>query len=564
MRLSQSYLPTLHRAPTEAVEASHQLLLRAGLLRPLGDGSFAYLPLGQRIRRHLQEMVRVALASLGGQEIALPLLTSAVRGQEARSQEQSGGLPVLPLSLEPLITTLLSPDLRSHRSLPLLLYTFRQRYTASAAGLGPLSARQSLVLEAWTGQPDGAALAGGLAALQGACRAFLERCGLGAGLVEIAYPGEEHAHDWIVPDVPGRAPFVRCKRCEYLAELHRASRAKEASPAEALQPLEPVLTPGCLTIAQVADFLGVPESRTAKAVFLVAGDRFVFAVVRGDMDVDEAKLARLVGVEHFRPALEHEIVALGASPGFASPIGIRRSAPGMGITQVLIVVDDLVPRSPNLVSGANKEDTHLRNVNYGRDYTADLVGDIVVVHPGDPCPKCQAPLEGFATTVLARSWAAGPRYSEALGATFQDEGGQECPLYLGCAQVELDRLLAACVEVHHDEAGICWPAAVAPYAVHLMTIGSAPEVLDAATSLERSLEAAGFPVLFDDRQQSAGSKFAEADLLGMPLRVTVSKRTVAQEAAEVKRRDQPREMAQVVSLDDVLPWVQESLWETDD
>lgn len=566
MRLSQSYLPTLHRAPAEAVEASHQLLLRAGLLRPLGSGSFAYLPLGQRVRRHVQEIARAVLTPLGGHEVALPPPVPAVAGPEAGLiQRDHAGQPVLPpASLEALVTALLRPDLRSHRSLPLTLYTFRQRFAVEhSAGLGPLSARQSLVLEAWTAQPDGAALAEGLAALRGACRAILERCSLGAGLVEIVYPGEERAHEWIVPAVPGTASFVRCPQCGYLAGLHRAGRAKEAGPAEALQPLEPVSTPGCQTIAQVAAFLGVPESRTAKAVFLVAGDRLIFAVVRGDMDVDEAKLARLVGVEQLRPAQEHEIAALGAAPGFASPIGIRRSAPEVGVVQALVVVDDLVAHSPNLVSGANQQDTHLRNVNYVRDYTADLVGDIVSVDPGDPCPTCQAALASFTTTVLARLWAAGTRHSEALGATFQDEAGQERPLHLACAQVELDRLLAACVEMHHDEVGIRWPAALAPYAVHLLTIGSAPEVLDAAAGLAGVLEAAGFPVLFDDRDQSAGSKFAEADLLGMPLRVTVSNRTVAQAAAEVKRRDQPRGLVRVVALGDVLTWVKDALQESE-
>jgi prolyl-tRNA synthetase len=228
---------------------------------------------------------------------------------------------------------------------------------------------------------------------------------------------------------------------------------------------------------------------------------------------------------------------------------------------VLVVVDDLIARSPNLVAGANKEDTHLRNVTYGRDYTADLVADIAAVRPGDPCPVCQSALEQFSTTVLARLSTPGARYSEALGATFQDVAGSERPLHLGCAEVDVDRLVAACVEVHHDEAGIRWPVRVAPYAVHLLTIGNAHEVLEAAAALEGMLQVAGIAVLFDDRDLSAGSKFVEADLLGMPLRVAVSKRTLAQSAAEVKRRDQPREAVRVVALAEVAAWVRGSLEE---
>jgi prolyl-tRNA synthetase len=566
MRLSRIYLPTLHRAPAEAVEASHRLLLRAGLLRPLGSGSFAYLPLGQQVRRRLQELARQSLTPLGGQEMALPPLVPEALGQGSAVslRDTSGRALLLPSSLEALVTHLLGPDVRSHRSLPLTLYAFRHHFgDESSAGLGPLSARQSLVLEVWTVQPDSAALTAGLTGLQRACRALIERCGLGEGLRDIAYPGEDQAHHWVVPAVPGEHAFVRCPQCGYMAALDRACRAKEPDSAEEPLPLEPVHTPDCHTIAQVAAFLGIPERRTAKAVFLVAGDSLVFAVTRGDMAVDETKLAGLVGVERFRPALEHEIAALGASPGYASPIGIRRSAPEAGIAQVLVVVDDLVARSPNLVAGANRDDTHLRNVNYGRDYTADLVGDIVAVDVGDPCPVCRAPLEGFATTVLARLWAAGTRYSDGLGATFQDAAGQEHPPHLGCAQVEVDRLLAACVEMHHDEAGIRWPAVVAPYAVHLVTIGSAPEVLAAAAGLEEGLAAAGFPVLWDDRDQSAGSKFVEADLLGMPLRVTVSNRTVAQGAAELKRREEPREAVRMLPLAEVPGWVHRVLRETE-
>lgn len=324
---------------------------------------------------------------------------------------------------------------------------------------------------------------------------------------------------------------------------------------EEARPREEVLTPGCQTIAELADFLGIPESRTSKAVFLAAGERLVFAVVRGDMDVDEVKLARLVGVGGFRPAQEDEIAALGAAPGFASPIGIRRGGPA----PVVVVVDDLVPASPNLVAGANRADFHLRNVNYGRDYQADLVADIVAVRAGDPCPDCRAPLEIFSTTALARLWAPGARLGLDQGAMFQDAAGEEHPLQLAGAEIDLDRLLAACVELHHDEAGICWPAGLAPWAVHLLTIGNAPEVLEAADALYAGLGVAGLAALYDDRDMSAGSKFVEADLLGMPLRVAVSKRTVAQGAAEVKRRDQPRESVQVIALDQVPSWVRESL-----
>jgi prolyl-tRNA synthetase len=537
------------------------------MLRALGAGCFAYPPLGQQVRERVQDAARQVLARFGGQEISLPAAVPEAAWEEAGLLP--AGLPVrdgagrtlrLPPTVEPLLTTLLRPDLRSHRSLPLLLYGFRPSLRGELlTGPGPLSARQSLLLEAFTLQSDASALARGAAELLVACHMLLHSCGLGEGVVPIAYPDGAHSGELVLPAVPGEELFVRCPQCGYVAGLHRAWRFKQAGPPEEPLPPEEVLTPGCHTIAELAAFLGVPESRTAKAVFLVAGDRLVFAVVRGDMDVDEEKLARLVGVERFRPATEDEISAIGASPGFASPIGIRRSASPAGLLQVLVVADDLVVDSPNLVVGANKADTHLRNVTCGRDYTADVVGDIVAVRAGDSCPQCRGALELFATTVLARLWDPGPAYSRTLGATFQDSSGQEHPLHLACAALDVDRLVAACVEVHHDDAGIRWPVPIAPYAVHLLTIGNAPEVLEAASGVEAALQQAGYAVLFDDRDLSTGVKFVEADLLGMPLRVAVSKRTVAQGAAEVKRRDEPREAVQVIPLERVPSWVQDAL-----
>lgn len=560
MRLSRFFLPTLHQAPAEAADTSHRLLLRAGMLRALGGGGFAYLPLGQQVRRRIAVQARQVLDGMGGQEIALPLLAvdewpaGGRPAEELAPHERAGDLSRSPAAL---VTTLLRYDLRSHRSLPLLLYGFRPRFRQAApAGTGPLAVRQGLVLEVFSFHADPMGLEQGRRDLEAACADVLRRCGLAVGLARADYSEGEPATDFFIPTIPGPEPFVRCPQCGYVAESHRARRTKEPGPPEEFRAPEEVLTPGCQTIAELAAFLGVPESRTSKAVFLMGGGCLVFAVVRGDMEVDEVKLARLLGEGEFRPAREDEIAAIGASPGFASPIGIRRDGP----LPVVVVVDDLIPSSPNLVAGANRADVHLRNVNYGRDYQGDLVADIVAVRAGDPCPNCHAPLELFWTTVLARLWTPGTRFSEGRGATFQDAAGAERPLQLTCAEVEADRLLAACVEVHHDEAGIRWPGSLAPYAVHLLTIGGAPEVVAAADALYAGLQAAGFAVLYDDRDISAGSKFVEADLLGMPLRVAVSKRTVARGVAEVKRRDQPREAVQVVALDRVPSWVGET-WE---
>ncbi|MBN1483490.1 MAG: hypothetical protein JXA37_02105 [Chloroflexia bacterium] len=573
MRMSQFFPYTLHQAPAEAEQVSHQLLLRAGLLRPLGAGAWAWLPLGRRVQRRLQSLAQKALIALGGQEIALPPLLPTSAWQEGSAWEhiareslslQDAAHRTLfwPDRLGPLLTLLLRSDLRSHRLLPQLFYDFRQRsWTGHPAG-SPLAAAQSLVLEMLALQADSASLADMLRELEQGLRQLARACGLELLAAEaVVGPDDLPARALFCPQVPGSEPLLRCPACGYVAEGRVARRAKATPLAEQARSLEELYTPNCPTIAALADFLEVPASRTAKAVLMVSGDCFFFVIVRGDMDLDESKLARHMGVEDLRPAEEDEIAALGASPGFASPLGIRRQAPEVGLRQVHIVVDELLPHCPNLVMGANKEDYHLRNVNYGRDYTADSVADLVAVHGGDPCPHCQELLVLERRTILGRLWAVGSRYSGALGATFQDAAGQERPWQLACAEVDLDRLLAACVEVHHDERGILWPVRLAPYQVYLLSLGDAPELQEASASLYEELRRAGIAVLWDDRDERAGFKFADADLLGMPLRIALSKRTLQQQGAEVKRRTEPREAVLVIPLVDVPAWVERALAE---
>lgn len=572
MRMSRFFPYTLHQAPAEAEQASHRLLLRAGLVRSLGAAGWAFLPLGERVRARVRALGRETLTALGGQEIALPVLAAAELWAQAglSRQQPSLGLSLhdeadrdllWPRTIEPLLTALFRHDLRSHRMLPLLCFGFRPRLNESMGG-GPLGAGQALVMEAFSLQAQGEALEPAMAGLGQACERVLSACGL-VPLAAETVIGPEFLPGlaFVDPGVPGEESFARCPACGYAAALTVARRAREAPPEEAPLALEEVHTPDCPTIASLAEFLGVPKSRTAKAILLTGEDTFYFAIVRGDMDLDEAKLARLVRARELRPATAYEIEALGASPGFASPIGIRRAAPEVGLRRVQVVVDELIPQCPNLVAGANQEDTHLCNVNYGRDYRADLVADLVAVREGDPCPHCQSPLELFQSTVLGRVWSSGSRYSEALRASFQDASGQERPWQLSCAEVEVDRLVAACVEGHHDDSGIRWPVSMAPYTLYLLSLGGVPGVYEAAEALYADLLAAGIAVLFDDRDERAGVKFTDADLLGIPLRVAVSKRTLQQQSAEVKRRDQSRDAVQVIPLVQVRDWAEESLAE---
>jgi prolyl-tRNA synthetase len=302
-------------------------------------------------------------------------------------------------------------------------------------------------------------------------------------------------------------------------------------------PLEKVVTPGVTTIETLASFLDIPTAKTAKAVFMVATilsgvedvERFVFAVVRGDMDVNETKLLNAVKARSLRPATEEEIRVSGAEPGYGSPLGVR---------DAIIVVDDAIPSSPNLVAGANEAGYHLLNVNYGRDYEADLVCDIAVAREGDACPRCGALLRAARGVEVGNIFKLGTRYSEALGATFVDREGVAHPVVMGSYGIGIGRTLACIAETHHDEYGLLWPISVAPYQVHLTALlRDKSGVVEVADRLYADLQAAGVEVLYDDREASPGVKFNDADLIGLPLRLTVGARGLKKGGVELKRRD---------------------------
>jgi prolyl-tRNA synthetase len=347
--------------------------------------------------------------------------------------------------------------------------------------------------------------------------------------------GGPTAHKLIYPVAGGEETVARCPACRFAADPQGARLAAAIPSDEALPPMQAVETPNCKTIAELAGFLGIPTSRTAKAVFLVAnsageGDRFVFAVVRGDTALNEQKLKAVLNADALGPATEDEIRQAGAEPGYGSPVGL---------TGVLVVADSLAAHSPNLVAGANRAGYHALNVNHGRDYQATLVADIAMAQEGSPCPRCGAPLALESGVALMEMWQAGDRLAQTLDATYLDGAGRAHPLALGRYRIHVDRLLAAIAEAHHDEHGILWPAPIAPYEVHLMTLGKAtPEVTAAADRLYADLTGAGIGVLYDDRDERAGVKFNDADLIGAPLRVAVGDRGLKGGTVEVKRRDQ--------------------------
>jgi len=380
--------------------------------------------------------------------------------------------------------------------------------------------------------------------------------------------GGKMSHEYMYLTPMGEDTLLFCDSCGYSANRQISRFYKPAPPEEAPRPVEKISTPGTKTIDDLARLLGVPASRTAKAVFLMATlaapeepasmnpgaengprppvEQFIFAVVRGDTDVNETKLSNILKARDLRPATEQEIRAAGAVPGYASPYGL---------SSVRVVVDDLIPVSPNLVSGANEEGYHLLNVNYGRDYCADTVADISAAGEGSLCPNCQAPMRVSRGVEIGNIFKLGTRYADAMGCTFTDEAGLVRPVIMGSYGIGVGRLLACIAEEHHDDLGLRWPASVAPYPVHMVLLpGKSGQPDQVGSDLYTQLTSAGLEPLYDDRSESAGVKFMDADLIGLPLRINVSERALKQGGLEFKLRATGE--TRIVALENVVSEVQ--------
>jgi prolyl-tRNA synthetase len=559
--MSRLFFQTLREAPSEARTPGFQFLVRAGVVRSLGGG-YAILPLGMRVRHKIEATICDTLSAAGGQPVSVPLVRSAEQAAASltdadnrpiRFRDRTGREMVIETGHEGSVLAAAEGVIQSYRQLPALLYETWQQLRGEERLVGGLfGAREGRMVDAYSLHADAASLGEGYQRIRQALTAAGLAWGVDAyeAISAEGAAGSPTAHSLIYPVAGGEEIVARCPACRYAADPQGACLAAAAPSEEAPLLMQAVETPNCKTIAELAGFLGIPTARTAKAVFLVAhiageGDRFVFAVVRGDTALNEKKLKAVLNADALGPATEDEIRQAGAEPGYGSPVGLAG---------VLVVADELAAHSPNLVAGANRAGYHALNVNHGRDYQATIVADIAMAQEGSPCPACGTPLTLDSGVALMEMWQAGDRLAQMLDATYLDAAGRAHPLALGRYRVYVDRLLAAIAEAHHDEHGILWPAAVAPYQVHLMTLGKAtPEVTAAAERLYADLTGAGVGVLYDDRDERAGVKFNDADLIGAPLRVAVGDRGLKGGTVEVKRRDQAE--VNLVPVDELNAYV---------
>ncbi len=545
MRLSKLFFTSLRDNPAEAEMASHRLLVRAGYVRQLGAGIYSLLPLGFRVSQRIEQVIREEMNAIGGQEMEMPVVHPADLWRESgryakigpemvRFKDRSGRDMVLAMTHEEVVTDLLRDIVKSYRQLPAIVYHFQTKFRDEPRARGGLiRVREFVMKDSYTLDPDEAALDVSYQAHYHAYEKIFARLDLETVVVgaDVGIMGGSLAHEFMVLNEAGEDTLVMCESCGYAANQQIAVVAKPEPPSEEPRATEEVATPETPTIAALAALLGVGEDRTAKATFFVSGDgRLLTAIVRGDFEVNETKLSNAgKAIGGLRPAHAEEIAAAGMVPGYASPIGA---------TGTTVVVDELAARSPNLVAGANRHGYHLLNVNVGRDFTPDLVTDITSARSGDACPNCASPVVLRQGIEVGNIFKLGTDFTEKLGATYLAEDGSRRLIVMGSYGIGLGRAMACIVEAHHDEKGIVWPASVAPYAAHLVSIGASrdPSVAEAAEGLYQRLTDAGVEVLYDDRDESPGVKFTDAELLGMPRIVTISPRSLAAGGAEVTER----------------------------
>jgi len=561
MRMAHLFGRTLRQAPADAELISHQLMVRAGMIRPLGSGIFSLLPLGYRVIRKVEAIVREEMDAIGGQEMLMPFVHPAdiwkrsgrfesVGPEMARLKDRGERDMVLAMTHEEVVADLTASEVSSYRQLPQIVYHLQTKFRDEPRARGGLiRVREFTMKDSYSLDVDEAGLETSYEAHATAYDRIFTRIGMDFIKVgaDVGMMGGSKSEEYMAFSPNGEDILLICPHGDYAANREVATFRREPAPAEDLLPMEEVETPNASTIQKLAEFLNVPVAKTAKAVFFKGGSgRFIFAVIRGDLDVNETKLRNVTKEGDITPATVEEIRAIGAEPGYGSPVGVH---------DAFIVIDESVRDTPNLVAGANRPGWHLKNVNVGRDFAADVVADIAAAAEGYLCPVCGEPMQARRAIEVGNIFKLGTRYSEALGANFLDADGESKPVIMGSYGIGIGRAAATTVEQRYDDRGIVWPISIAPFHVSLLSIGQDEPVIAATDQLEKDLVAAGIEVLYDDRADRPGVKFNDADLIGNPIRLSISKRTLENQQAELRLRTAAE--SEFIALGEVVARVRE-------
>lgn len=561
MRLSRSFGKTLREAPAEAELTSHQLLIRANFIRPVGAGIYTFMPLGYRVIRKIWDIMAEEMDAISGQEMWMPNLHPAILWQATGRWDRvdvlfklkgSGNREyALSATHEEIVVDLALRDIESYRDLPRMVYHISKKFRDEPRPRGGLMRlREFIMKDAYTLDRSEQELDDYYPSMLQAYFNIFDRCGVPTVAInaDVGAMGGKTSQEFTVPHPQGEDEFIACANCDYAANVEAAEFVREGERPTALAELVKVETPDCKTIADVAAFIGVPTTETLKCIFYwwrpnfiekPGEGRLVFAMTRGDLTINDTKLVNAIGGGFIRQATEDEVRSIGAVPGYASAVGMT-PARDMASPGVMIVADESIDYGGNYVVGANEDPFHYTGANLGRDFEVSRIADIAQATTGHKCPSCGGLIEARRAIEVGHCFKLGTRYSAAVNATYLDENGQPQLIYMGSYGIGLDRLMATIVELHNDKDGIVWPDSVAPYQVHLVHIGKEGDgTKEKAEAIYADLTAAGVEVLYDDRDGlGAGVKFKDADLMGIPTRVTLSARSLEQGGVEVKRRSE--------------------------
>ena len=542
MRYSQTLIPTLKETPAEAEVASHRLLLRAGFIRKLTAGIYTYLPMGLAAIRKVEQIVREEMNRSGAQELLMPMVQPADLWSETGRYEKYGPELLrfhdrhnrescLGPTHEEVITDLARREVRSYRDLPVNLYQIQTKFRDEIRPrFGLMRGREFIMKDAYSFDVDDAAAGTTYESMYDAYKRIFTRCGLEFRPVEAdsGSIGGSFSHEFMVLADTGEDTLVICTDCDYAANSEKAAVAQIAADESQMLPLEKVETPGKRKVPAVCEFMAIEPSELAKTMVYKTDKGVVAVLVRGDREVQEVKLKNLLDVNDVEMADDKEVFdATGVPTGYLGPVGIR----------VRLLVDQEVAAMKNFVVGANEKNFHMRNVNCGRDFEAAEVADLRQVTPDDPCPSCGGTVTLKEGIEVGHVFKLGTGYSESMNAVYQTKDGKEQHMVMGCYGIGVSRIVAAAIEQNHDENGMIFPMPLAPVQVILLNLGlKDAQITEAAESLYGELQEQGVEVLLDDRDERPGFKFKDADLLGIPLRVTVGKSLTKNGVVELRHR----------------------------
>ena len=545
MRYSKYFIPTYKEDPSEAEVISHKLMLRAGMIRKITTGVYAYLPLGLRSIRKVENIVREEMNRAGAIELLMPLFQPAELWKESgrwdlygkellRFKDRYGRDACLGPTHEEVITAIVRNEIHSYKQLPITLYQIHVKFRDEIRPrFGIMRCREFIMKDAYSFDADDKGAEKSYEIMKEAYNRIFRRCGFRFTMVEAdtGAIGGSYSHEFMVLADTGEDQIVSCERCGYSANLEKAevSNLEEYEDEEEL-PMEEVDTPGMKSIEEVSRFLNVSPKRLVKTLICLVDGKPVAALIRGDHELNEIKLRNLFGASEIELADERTVQDItGAPVGFAGPVGL----------DIKIVADSSIKGMKNFVTGANKKDKHLINVNIGRDFDVDIFADIRFARPGDRCPRCGSELIFKRGIEVGHIFKLGTKYSKAMNATFTDKDGKEKPFVMGCYGIGIGRCVAAAIEQYHDENGIIFPISISPFEVIVLPVQmNDQEVVQEAEKIYHKLLEAGIDVLIDDRNERAGVKFNDADLIGIPVRITVGKKALRQGMVEMKLRSE--------------------------